>query len=124
MPYAGGDMLNWGGKTVYLCCGQTDMRKQINGLMTIVKEGFNLNPFNKALYVFCNKSRNLLKILEWDEDGFWLYIKRLEKGHFRWPQAGDTPTMTLTAEELTVLLSGVRIELKIKRDEVWERNIS
>jgi len=73
--------------------------------------------------VFCNRNRDRLKILEWDQDGFWLYFKRLEKGHFRWPQSGDEPTMTLTGEELAVLLGGVRVELKIKRNEVFERGI-
>ena len=135
MPRVGGIMLSWNGKMVYLCCGNTDMRKQINGLMMIVKESFNLDPFDKSLFVFCNRSRNRLKILEWDEDGFWLYIKRLEKGHFRWPglqvqagivssvQPGNNNTMVLTPEELTVLLSGVRVELKLKRNEVLERTI-
>jgi transposase len=65
-----------------------------------------------------------LKILEWDADGFWLYFKRLEKGHFRWPQPGDEPTMNLTTEELTVLLGGVKVELKLRRNEVFERRIT
>ena len=131
-------MLDWKDKKVYLCCGHTDMRKQINGLMTIVNESFNLDPFDRAIFVFCNRSRNRLKILEWDTDGFWLYFKRLEKGHFRWPgipvrtgesdsgvdQRAKTSAMTLTIDELHVLLNGVRVELKLKRNEVSERKIS
>ena len=111
-------------KAVYLCCGYTDMRKSINGLAELVKSSFNLDPFSKAVFVFCNKSRDRVKILEWDVDGFWLYFKRLEKGRFRWPQVGDEPTMVLSGEELTMLLGSVRVELKIKRNEVFERNIS
>jgi len=117
-------MLTWGGKPVYLSCGHTDMRKSINGLTVLVQESFKLDPFADAIFVFCNRKRDRLKILEWDRDGFWLYFKRLEKGHFRWPQAGEAPTMTLTGEELSVLLGGVRVELKIKRNEVHERKIS
>jgi transposase len=121
-------MLKWGGKTVYLCCGSTDMRKSINGLMALVENSFNLNPFDEAVFVFCNRNRDRIKILEWDRDGFWLYFKRLEKGRFRWPglsaQSGDEPTMVLTSEELTMLLGSVRVALKLKRNEVFERNIS
>ena len=116
-------MLKFNGKTVYLCCGYTDMRKCINGLMTIVQTSFKLDPFSEAVFVFCNRNRDRIKILEWDKDGFWLYFKRLEKGHFRWPQIGDSPTMILTDEELAVLLGGVRVELKLKRNEVLERKI-
>jgi len=114
-------MLNLTDKRVYLACGGTDMRKSINGLMAIVETGFHLDPFDGALFVFCNKNRDRLKILEWDGDGFGLYFKRLEKGHFRWPTVGETATMTLSGEELNILLSGARVELKLRRNEVLER---
>jgi len=100
------------------------MRKSINGLTSLVQTSFDHDPFSGALFVFCNRNRDRIKILEWDMDGFWLYFKRLEKGHIRWPGSGDTPTMTLSGEELGVLLGGVRVELKIRRSEVFERNIS
>jgi len=115
-------MLSFNGKAVYLSCGHTDMRKSINGLTAIVQSSFNLDPFTGAVFVFCNRNRDRVKLLEWDADGFWLYFKRLEKGHFRWPQPGEEPTMVLTGEELNVLLGGVRVELKIRRNEVFERN--
>jgi len=100
------------------------MRKSINGLSEIVQSSFKLDPFDEAVFVFCNRNRDRLKIIDWDGDGFWLYFKRLEKGHFRWPQPGEEPTLTLTGDELAVLLGGVRVELKLKRNEVYERNIS
>ena len=114
-------MMRFEGKRVFLACGKTDMRKQINGLAAIVEGSFNLDPFDGALFVFCNRSRNRLKILEWDGDGFWLYFKRLEKGHFRWPEPGEEVTMALSGEELNILLGGARIELKLRRNEVLER---
>ena len=116
-------MLNFEGKRVFLACGDTDMRKQINGLAALVEGSFNLDPFDGAVFVFCNKGRNRLKILEWGGDGFWLHLKRLEKGRFRWPKPGEEATMTLTGDELNILLSGSRIELKIQRREVFERRV-
>lgn len=116
-------MLIFGKKKVYLACGPTDMRKNINGLSEIVQCSFQLDPFDEAIFVFCNRKRDRLKILEWDHDGFWLYFKRLEKGHFRWPQSGEEPTLTLNNEELQILLGGARVEQKLKRKELWERKI-
>lgn len=116
-------MLKFAGKRVYLACGKTDMRKSINGLAAIVQGSFQLDPFGEAIFVFCNRNRDRLKILEWDGDGFWLYFKRLEKGHFRWPLAGEAATMTLSGEELNILLGGARVELKLKRNEVTERRV-
>jgi transposase len=116
-------MLNLPGKQVFLACGKTDMRKQINGLAAIVEGSFKLDPFDGALFVFCNRNRDRIKILEWDGDGFWLYIKRLEKGRFKWPTSGEQSTMTLTGEELSYLLGSTRVELKLKRNMVTQRQI-
>jgi len=113
-------MLRFGEKKVYLACGHTDMRKSINGLSAIVESSFKLNPYEDAAFVFCNRARDRVKILEWDGDGFWLYFKRLEKGHFKWTTLGDEGTMSMSGEELSILLSGARIEQKLKRNEVFQ----
>lgn len=114
-------MIEFEGKPVYLACGHTDMRKSINGLSIIVESSFKLDPFESGIFVFCNRKRDRLKILDWDGDGFWLHFKRLEKGHFRWPVEGEDATMVLSAEELRFLLCGTKIELKLSRREVIER---
>jgi len=111
-------MISFSGKPCYLACGATDMRKSINGLAAIVEGSFKLDPFGGTLFVFCNRSRDRLKILEWDGDGFWLYLKRLEKGHFKWPCEDESMTMDLAGEELAILLGGSKVELKLRRNEV------
>ena len=117
-------MLSFGDKPVYLYCGHTDMRKQINGLVLLVKSGFDMDPCSAAVFVFCNRARNRLKILEWDIDGFWLYFKRLERGHFRWPRVGADKTMMLTNDELAVLIGSAKLEKKLNRNELPQRCIS
>lgn len=114
-------MLSFGTKPVYLCCGYTDMRKSINGLMMLVQSSFSLDPFSDALFVFCNRNRDRIKILEWDTDGFWLYFKRLERGRFRWPAENSDKTMNLTSEELALLIGSAKLEKKLSRKEVISR---
>jgi transposase len=75
--------MRWNDKPVYISCGATDMQRSINGLMAIVKDSFDPDPFSGALFVFCNRNRDRIKILEWDGDGFWLYFKRLERGYVK-----------------------------------------
>ncbi|WP_221901478.1 IS66 family insertion sequence element accessory protein TnpB, partial [Bathymodiolus platifrons methanotrophic gill symbiont] len=38
-----------------------------------------------SVFIFCNRSRDKLKILYWECNGFWLYYRRLGKGKFKWP---------------------------------------
>ena len=115
-------MLKTDGKQIYLACGHTDMRKSINGLSAIVQAGFNLDPFSRSLFVFCNRNRDRLKILEWDGDGFWLYLKRLERGRFRWPASiDDEKTMVLSSEELAHLLGSPGLEQKLRRRQTIEK---
>jgi transposase len=115
-------MLSAVGKQIYLACGHTDMRKSINGLSAIVQISFKLDPFSRALFVFCNKNRDRLKILEWDGDGFWLHLKRLERGRFKWPaEDGDEKTMSLTSEELAYLLGSPGLEQKLRRMRTVEK---
>lgn len=94
------------------------MRKSINGLSAIIQNSFDLDPFEKALFVFCNRQRNRLKILTWEDNGFWLHFKRLERGHFKWPTGGESRTMTLNIDELWSLIQGPGIEQKLRRTEV------
>lgn len=93
---------------VYLACGATDIRKSIDGLAAIVQEQFALDPFSSALFVFCNRRRDKLKILHWDHAGFWLYYRRLERGSFQWPAGGSAP-LHLTQRELRWLLDGLSL---------------
>jgi len=69
-------------KRVFLAVGSTDMRKSINGLSILVEQAMDLDPFNGDLFVFCNRRRNMIKILYWDHNGFALWHKRLEKHLF------------------------------------------
>jgi transposase len=95
---------------VYLAVGSTDLRMSINGLAALVQEYFKLDPFSADLYVFCNKNRDRLKILRWQHNGFWLYIRRLDKGKFNWPKASETDTIEVSGRELSWLLDGLSIE--------------
>lgn len=107
-----------------MACGKTDMRNSINGLSALVEGSFKLDPYKGALFVFCNGSRDRLKILEWDGDGYWLHMKRLEQGRFKWPEAiQDEKVMELSEHELTYLLGSPGLEQKLRRRQVIEKMV-
>lgn len=108
---------------VYLVCGSTDLRKSIDGLAVLVKEGFDLDPFSSCLFVFCNRERDKLKILHWEHNGFWLYYRRLEHGRFQWPAQTGTSPLTISRRELRWLLDGLSIEQRKAHRVVAVRTI-
>ncbi len=93
---------------VFLALGATDMRKAINGLSVIVSEQMQLDIFSGHLFVFCNRSRTILKILYWDKNGFCLWQKRLEKDRFKWPETQED-VVDITSRELSWLIAGLDI---------------
>lgn len=94
---------------IYLHRDAVDFRKSINGLLLVVEQAMQLSPFDDALFVFCNKARDKLKVLYWDNTGFCLWYKRLEKDKFKWPKKHSHSTLTLSDEQWGWLLSGLDI---------------
>lgn len=94
---------------IYLYNQTVDFRKSINGLALIVEQDLGRNPFDPALFVFCNKTRDKLKCLYWDTTGFALWYKRLEKQRFKWPKVLRDKEMNLTPRQFQWLLSGYDI---------------
>ncbi len=94
---------------IYLHREPVDFRKAINGLMLIVEGEMQLSPFDDALFVFCNKARDKLKVLYWEQTGFCLWYKRLEKDKFKWPRKANNAVMSLTEQQWDWLLSGFDI---------------
>ena len=89
---------------IYVALGATDMRKGIDGLYGIVRDRLGLEVRSGHLFLFTNARRNRLKILLWDGSGIWICAKRLERGRFSWPLAGDgSDRVTLSHEELSLL---------------------
>ena len=53
-----------GFKKIYLATGFTDLRRGIEGLASIVRFQFNLDPYDKdTLFLFCGKRRYRIKAL-------------------------------------------------------------
>jgi transposase len=114
-----------GPERIYLACGATDMRKSIDSLASLVTHAFELDPFCDAWFVFCNRNRDKLKLLRWDNNGFWLYYRRLEKGRFEWPAAaaGERKSRTISRRQLGWLLDGLSLEQRLAHNAVTARVI-
>jgi transposase len=99
---------------VYIALGATDMRKSINGLSIIVEEELGLDLFTGNLFAFCNRNRDIVKILYWDLNGFCVWKKRLEQDKFRWPES-EQEVMRISRSALNWLLHGLDLSQAHRR---------
>ena len=71
-----------------------DFRKGIDGLCAVCRQQLDLDPFSGTLFVFVNRSRQAIRMLAYDGQGYWLCHKRLSRGRFVWnfdPARGPGP---------------------------------
>lgn len=98
------------GAKIYVACGYTDMRKQIDGLAQLVEHNFQLSPFDNAFFLFCGRRRDRIKALYWEGDGFVLLYKRLDaKGAYQWPRSLEQ-VRELTPQQYRWLMEGLEID--------------
>lgn len=94
------------GTRVWLAAGATDMRRGFDGLAAIVQAKLEEDPFSGHVFVFRGRKGDRIKVLWWSGDGMCLLAKRLEHGHFVWPQA-ESGAVHLTPAQLWMLLEGI-----------------
>jgi transposase len=91
---------------IFLAVEPADMRKGFDGLSQLVRERIAQDPLSGHLFVFRNRRRDRIKILYWDRDGYAVWMKRLEKGTFRFPEAKDG-RVEVTPAEMAAVLEGL-----------------
>jgi len=95
---------------IYLITGRTDMRKSFDGLMAIIRDTYQLDPYANAVYLFCGKDSRKLKALHFDKDGFVPLQKRLDGyGRFQWPRNASEARL-LSRQEFRWLMEGLAID--------------
>ena len=94
---------------IFLHRDPVDMRKSINGLSLIVLEEKKMPFKSDRLFVFVSRCGKRLKLIYWDQTGFALWYKRLERQRFRWPKVHDDEVIASCSEQLEKLLLGLDI---------------
>lgn len=98
------------------------MRKSFDGLSGLVREGLSKDPLSGDIFIFFNARRTQVKLLIWERDGFAIWYKRLEKGTFELPVAGEkTNAHELRSDELLLMLNGISLQ-SVRRRKRFDLN--
>ncbi len=107
-------------RRIFLARSATDMRRGIDTLASMVIGELGDDPRSGDCFVFVGRDRRRLKVLVWDEGGYWLCAKRLDAGTFAVPRMDDAlaTKVTLSAARMHLLLAGIDVKLARYRKRV------
>jgi transposase len=98
-------------RSYHLYRKETDMRKGFNLLCGIVLNELGKKIAQGDAFIFINKPRTHLKLLVYEQGGFTIFYRRLEKGAFEVPAFDlDAKSMQLSANQLNFILQGVSLQ--------------
>lgn len=93
---------------IFVASAHADMRKQAQGLCALVAAAFGQAPSSGHLFVFFNRSRDKIRILFYDRNGYCLVSKSLDRGQFRKLEVDEkAASVRISAADLGALLAGV-----------------
>ena len=108
---------------IFVCTTPINMNLGFDRLMGMAQTIFDEDPLSGHLFLFLNRSRDRIKILFWDADGFCIWYKRLEYGVFQLPVAtAGEQGVELNEVQLRRLLGG--FDLRSNRRRRWRRRIA
>lgn len=90
---------------IFVAVAPVDFRRQADGLAAVCREHLGADPMSGAVFVFVNKARTSIRVLNFDWFGWWLCSRRFSRGKVaHWPRAEGEPLHPIAAHELSVLL--------------------
>lgn len=101
-----------------------NMGLSFDGLLGVIRNTLGADPLTPTFFLFLNKRRDKLKVFYWDDDGFAIWYKRLEKGTFQLPPLipGEDGAIHLTRAQLTMLLQGLDFSRTQQRKRYHKKN--
>jgi transposase len=94
---------------IFVCATPADMRRSFYGLCGMVREHLQRDPLEGSMFVFFNRRKDMVKILWYEENGFAIWMKRIDEGTFkvRFSEKQVPASAPLKVIDLAVLLKEV-----------------
>jgi len=105
---------------IHVYLDPVDMRRSIDGLCLLLSDELQQNPQNGDLYLFSNRTRDKVKCLYWDANGFVLHYKRIEKGRFNYSKYLEGDKLVISESQLQALLMGLDFHLLSKHPTEYQ----
>lgn len=98
-------------RSYHLYRKETDMRKGFNQLCGIIANELGRIVTQGDAFIFINKPRTHLKLLVYEQGGFTIFYRRLERGAFEVPAFDlDAKSLQLSIDQLHFILQGISLQ--------------
>ncbi|MCP4269516.1 MAG: IS66 family insertion sequence element accessory protein TnpB [Candidatus Brocadiaceae bacterium] len=95
----------------FLYRAPADMRKGFDGLSGLVRNELGMDPLSQDVFIFLNRRRTHMKLLVWEDSGFVVYYKRLERGRFEYPKTDATSgSLSISWRQLMLIIQGIDLQ--------------
>ena len=106
--------------TYYLSSTPTDMRKGREGLVGVVREKLQLDPYNYGdAFIFYSKDLRKVKVLHYDINGFVIYEKWFDDGRFLSPYFQEARRCHRISRELLILLLSTSVQTRLAIEDEY-----
>jgi transposase len=97
------------GVRIWLATSPVDMRRSFDVLAEYVRTILSQDPLSGHLFVFRNRNSERVKILRWDQNGYAIFYKRIERSVFQFPSSSSSSDKTVSIDSagLVKLLAGM-----------------
>lgn len=96
------------------------MRKGFDSLCGLVRSEFKMNPLSGDVFIFLSRTKNKIKLLQWQRDGFAIYYKRLERGAFELPLNDEGSAGIISSQQLMLIMEGIKLS-SVKKHKRYEQ---
>jgi len=101
-------------RRIFLVCGTASFRGKYDNFASQVPQMLAYNLQTGDVFVFCNRSRHQLSVLQWQGDGFVLMFRRTEKERYPWPGFFDLTAVEITRSDLEMLIEYPRFIRRLR----------
>jgi len=101
-------------RRIFLVCGTGRFGGKYDQFASQVPQMLEYNLQIGDVFVFCNRSRYQLSILQWQGDGFVLMFRRTEEERYLWPRFFNSKAVEITRSDLEMLLEYPRFMRRLR----------
>jgi hypothetical protein len=100
-------------KRIFLICKPSVFQGKYDSFAGRIPKALENSIMQGDAFVFCDRAKLQISVLQWQGDGYALFFKRAEYGSYEWPVNKEAAAIEITSDDLKILLEYPRLMLRL-----------